>query len=325
MALALTENLAELFEGRGDAFYVDGEGCVRTEYQADWPHLWRLHVAGEVNFGIYPLRPEVTATEAVAWDVKWGCSDFDQGYAASWPHAVNLYNTFKVLGVKAWIERSKSKGHHVWVFAEDWCPAEDMRSMFLYAHQLCGAPTTEVNPKAVGSKDVDFVGNCVRMPWHSYSHSGPHGQVMLPPWSPGMNYDVGNLDLVPWLNMARAHRTPVNVIGALALNYNKAASAPKGRRIFHTTETADANVEVLARRLNSGLAFTMWRDGPLPDVDRSSHLVRFARLAADGGKLTPDEVFTLVAAYDEKWLQKYTDRRDAYERYYDIVERAFNG
>ena len=321
--MGLTEvRLHELFRGRPDALYEDGYGCRRGDF--DWPQLWHDHVNGAVNMGIYPLVPigHGSETPVYNWLVRWGCSDFDMGYEGSWPHAVNLYNTFRVLGVQAWIERSRSKGFHVWVFAEDWCRANDMRRMFLYAHQVCGAPTREVNPKATESDDPEFVGNCVRMPFFqaaTYASPDRGGQRMLPRWSPAMSWDHTALPLQTWLDIAEETLADPELIASLAERY---VEPPRPERIAiegHSDEAA----EELVRKGRSPLLYVMWKDGPLPDADRSSTLVRVAVQSREAG-LTPAEAYTVVEAFDAKWTQKYSERRDAERRYTDLIERAWS-
>ena len=315
---ATEERLLQLFLGRGDALYEDGYGCRRGDF--DWLQLWHDHLHGAVNMGIYPLMPLDGE-----WWVWWGASDFDMGYEESWPHAVNLYNTFRVLGIQAWIERSRSKGFHVWVLADEPVPAWTMRNAFLYAHQVCGAPTREVNPKATSSADPDFVGNCVRMPFFqaaTYASPDRGGQRMLPRWSPAMSWDHTALPLQTWLDIAEETRPSWADLGAIADRY---VEPPKRDTLKFVAEDilGIEEAEALIRKGRSPLLYVMWKDGPLPDADRSSTLVRVAVQAREAG-LTPEEAYTVVEAFDAKWTQKYSERRDAERRYTDLIERAWS-
>src|SRR5690606_36919034 len=56
--------------------------------------------------------------------VKWGCSDIDNpdDLELAFVLARNLHTALRALGIESWVERTKGKGYHVWVFAEEWVP-----------------------------------------------------------------------------------------------------------------------------------------------------------------------------------------------------------
>ena len=122
--------------------------------------------------GVYPMTTiidddwtTVGATHGPwRWTVKWGCIDFDEGDEASWVHASNVHSVLAQLGTKSWIERSRSKGYHVWVFLDHWGDPDTVRRALLGACQIVAAPTKEINPKQVELPEGS-IGNYVRLPY----------------------------------------------------------------------------------------------------------------------------------------------------------------
>ena len=145
MTPPLTIKFANLFEGRTDTYGAE-EG--RAELAVGVEYIDRIdeHLNGERPVGIYPLM----YIEPDGWCVRWGCVDFDEGDEASWVHACNLHAVLSELSVTAYVERSRSKGYHVWVFSSDLVPAHVMRRALLGATQIAQAPLKEINPKTEG-------------------------------------------------------------------------------------------------------------------------------------------------------------------------------
>lgn len=146
----LVHRFAVLFAGRTDAHGTDSGGCVRGAVTGATYHA---HLVGEEAIGIYPL---------VDGHVVWGCTDIDLGFERSLPMARNLRRALALLGITSWIERSRSKGWHVFVFAAGWLPAEHMRNALLFAHGVAGVPAKEVNPKQINGVEL---GNYLRLPY----------------------------------------------------------------------------------------------------------------------------------------------------------------
>lgn len=172
---SLQEKFLHLFAGRTDVFGTDTGGCVRI---VKHPHLFgfwsgitndHLHKPDNA-IGIYPVRPDNT--------VRWGCVDIDTGnkpgalyetWEDAWQHSLLLTRVLAELGIHGWIERTRSRGAHVWVFATEPMPARTMRRALLAAHQIVGLPQKEVNPKQETLAEGK-VGNYVRLPY-------PHGAI----------------------------------------------------------------------------------------------------------------------------------------------------
>ena len=114
-----------LFRGRGDCYGSESGGCVREPLTVD---VFRNHLGDGPSIGVYPAVP--TDSDSIC---VWGCSDID---IEDIDAAKLLKRTLESAGINAWIERSRSKGYHVWVFADGVVSAEDMRRMLLVAHQV---------------------------------------------------------------------------------------------------------------------------------------------------------------------------------------------
>jgi hypothetical protein len=82
---------------------------------------------------------------------------------------------------------------------------------------------------------------------------------------------------------------------------------------------AGLHAEDAVRRLG-GLAYRIWRDGPLPGSDRSTTLVHLAKVSAEGG-LSPDETWAVITSADERWGKGFLNRGDAGV---DIVRKIVN-
>lgn len=298
------EAFAFLFGGRGNAYGNGTTGlCIREDVTGE---VWRGHLFGDKPIGIYPLR-----FEGIKWWVKWGCADFDEGYDASWPKARLLADALTAAGLYPWIERSRSKGYHVWLFAEGWVPASDMRRTLLAAFQVAELTPKEVNPKAEGGEDPGFLGNYVRLP---YPHGATDRQVMLEPL---VNVN-GGPDVWPlegFLSSALDSRASATDLARIAKLY-KPPAPPKP--VYW--DQYDGEVEELLRERRAGLV--RWRIENSADLDRSTFLFRLALACVEVG-FDASQARAVVQYVDETQTFKYAGRRDADDQYTRIIERAY--
>jgi hypothetical protein len=182
-----------LFEGNRTALGAEEGGCLRLPQPWMWSQFIEAHLTGEGEpVGVYPMVYNLTEYDA-RWQVKWGCVDIDVGESESQVHAKNLHLALETFGIRGWVERSRSKGYHVWVFADSWVSAGTMRSALLAACQIASAPSQEVNPKQVKLKD-DQLGNYVRLPYPAQLMDRPnpaptHRRSMLDPYT-GVPYSL---------------------------------------------------------------------------------------------------------------------------------------
>jgi hypothetical protein len=288
-----------LFRGRGDCYGSETGGCVREQLTKD---VFLQHLTDGPSIGVYPAVP--TDGDAIC---VWGCSDIDIEDLGA---ARLLQRTLEAAGIHAWVERSRSKGYHVWVFADSPIAAEDMRRMLLVAHHVADYPAREVNPKQ-SDVSVHKVGNYVRLPY-------PHG-LRIDPTRRTMLDDCDQpIPLRDFLKVVSAQRTSSHDILRISAMY----VPPKREHVvidFGTNENLDE-----ALRLTSPLARTIWRDGPLPSQDRSKALMRLAYVCSSSG-ITPSLCHVIVVDADKRW-GKFHARGDAgMEQIAKIVERAYGG
>jgi hypothetical protein len=287
---AMVHDFGDLFRGRDDVYGAVWGQCVQQHVSHD---LWRAHLEGETSVGIYPL---------VGNHVWWGCTDIDRGYEASWPLARNIQKALHSLGITSWIERTKSKGFHVWTFAKAAVEAEWMRNALLVAHQIAGVPPTEVNPKQL----TGVYGNYVNVPYAGeYVNLGK--RVIVDERGEPMEF-------VNFLTLAMRSLTAPSI-------YQQAASLyvpPKKKHVHLTCDEAPQLDYTITSRL-SGLAWTILREGPLEGRDRSGTLMRLAHLCVESD-LNPDETLAVISDADARW-GKFT-ARGALHELEKIVERA---
>ena len=286
----------DLFAGNTAAVGGDEGLAIRRPEEVDDDALWwedQLfgHLIGTNRpLGVYPLKEDGT--------VKWGCVDFDEGYKESWPDALNLHNVLlHGFDITSWIERSRSKGWHVWVFAEEWVNASTMRDALWAACEIAGAPTKEVNPKQTELKDGGL-GNYVRLPYWSGPYTEYHRtsrQCFILADDPvPMAYNVEYA-----LDEAHESRTPTEALEMLA----------KRRQQHDRTTTGDVAPQVpstldpkLVKKMD-GLSFTIFTEGPGggTEGDRSATLWNLALCLWDSGRFTKEQAWSVMIDADMRW------------------------
>jgi hypothetical protein len=232
-----------LFEGNRSALGAEEGGCLRLPQPWMWSQFLEAHLTGEGEpVGVYPMvsgdRISGFHEDAGAWAVKWGCVDIDVGESESQLHAKNLHLALEAFGIRGWIERSRSKGYHVWVFADSWVPAGTMRSALLAACQIAGAPSQEVNPKQAKLREGQL-GNYVRLPYPGWlgpaTSRPPFRRVMLRP-STGVPYGLSE-----FVCCAFGSRVGGNTLRTLSEAY-VAPERPIQRREWKGVPTQDEGI-----------------------------------------------------------------------------------
>ena len=115
----------ELFQGRVDA-YGCNQACVKEPLTIS---LINDHLNGYKRIGRYPLSPDILDGSGT-W---WIAADIDieePGYATILAEAIEH------LGIPCYVERSKSKGYHVWVFFSESIEAKWARALMLYGIEV---------------------------------------------------------------------------------------------------------------------------------------------------------------------------------------------
>jgi hypothetical protein len=288
----LTQPYISLFRGRGDVYGHNEGRCVKEQLTNE---VFQKHLSGEAPIGIYPMVPH-----AEQFYVAWGCVDFDTADADQ--NAVKLHDALMEAGIVSWIEKSRSKGFHVWVFAEQAVLAEDMRNMLIVASHVAETPTTEVNPKQTTLKAGQY-GNYVRLPYPNVADRSTDRQRIF-----HRNYvesgDFKNpMDFSDFVSTAMSLRTSQETIKRIASMYQP----PKQATVVVNDYVYDATLSE-AMQILSPLGKVIWRDGPLAGKDRSSTLAKLGHETVRSG-LNPSQTKIVLMTADKRW-GKYHLRHD---------------
>lgn len=291
------DRFMRLFRGRADAYGSEQGGCVKSPVTRE---LYERHLSGDEPIGIYPMVPA-----RGDWWCVWGCSDIDiEDYAM----AVQLRDALAAAGVYAHIERSRSKGYHVWVFAQKPVLAKDMRRMFLAAHTVADIPPREVNPKQETLTGAQF-GNYVRLPYAGgYDPLDTHRKVLI-------NFETA-MRLSDFVDRAESYLTDPDLIVRLAGFYKPPVASGAIHGDYVPCESIDD-----AKRHLSPLGKVIWRDGPLPGRDRSSTLAKLGHECVRSG-LNPSETRIIIMDADRRW-GKYHMRTNGEMEIDKLVSRVY--
>ena len=306
-----------LFMGANHAYGSDQGFAVHKQVTYD---TYKRHLDGSEPIGIYPcIQPpdqRLTPTSTGLF-VKWGCCDIDTG---DWSETWRLYTALDKMGLCPHIERSRSKGWHIWVFASTWVPAATMRRALKVAYKAIGLPAKEANPKSEHLRPSQL-GNYVRLPYkgelsRTMRMMETARQVML---GGGFTAECDGMPipLEQWLDSNPATVSPET------LNHwaDKWYEPPRPNLGITSTEALqDGPLAALCARLPRSLR-GLWENGPKTAHKRSEGLTALAYQSAQAG-FTPDEVFHLVQSADRIW-GKYHTREGAEGYILDLVERAF--
>jgi hypothetical protein len=291
-----------LFRGRGEARGSWGGPAIREPVT---PELFHRHLLSSNErdwFGVYNVIGE---------RCSWGCVDID---VDDLPLARNVWASLAFKNVTSWIEQT-TRGYHVWVFPlEPLVPAGTMRRALTAACRAVGYSPKEVFPKQT-SVPAGGLGNFVRLPYNGYWSDGDHVPRMFVEHTNYLTAEpidpLGRL-----LTAMDGCRTPSAVLERLA------ATMPEAHRSVSVHARDAGDVEGVVANL-SGLAYRIWRDGPLPGSDRSTTLVHLARLCAAEDVPPMDAMAVLISA-DYRWGKDFMDRGAAGEAILErIVEKAY--
>jgi hypothetical protein len=181
-----------LFTGLKNVYgtYDTKTGKVRQEKTAVTDEVILAHLAGKQSYGVYLLTGDKTGALAVDFDENELCLP------------ISFVAGARRYGMSAYIERSKSKGYHVWIFFER--GGVIARKARIVAHKILadmGEPGTEIFPKQdVLAKDVSY-GNFIHAPL--FGALVPKGRtVFVDPAEPTKSYPY------QWELLARVQRVP---------------------------------------------------------------------------------------------------------------------
>jgi len=290
----IIDRFALAFAGRTDAWGTWAGGCARNVVTRD---TFKRHLNGDEAIGIYPLDDDSM--------VSWGCSDID---IQDVDMAFNLQMAFQVKGVFPLIEKT-DKGYHVWVFADGRIPATTMRYAFLAAHEVCGIPATEVNPKQTTAVAL---GNYVRLPYPGWwgAEEFPNRKFI--------RGDQTSMPLDDAITNIVKYTATKNELEALAKCWVPPVLLPPEK--FMAYGSAPFRVQDALDKAG-GYVRRIHAEGPFEGHDRSNLLCKLAYTMKEKGCSIQD-AYLVVFDADKRW-GKFGDRVDGEQRIQEIVNMAY--
>ena len=156
----------DLFSGRDDAWGIERGGCIRRTPNVSvwWGHLYGRHPIGTYNAEASGL-------------CRWSAIDFDDDDLTK---ALDAAEAYRLFGCHPFVERSRSKGWHVWIFHESPVPLRLARRAGLgVLNVLDFDMKTEVYPKQMESVP-GVIGNYLRLPYPWVDRDrGLHRKVVI--------------------------------------------------------------------------------------------------------------------------------------------------
>lgn len=291
---ATRRDFSFLFQGRTDRYGTEEGGSIEADPGVDY---WATHLEGDHPLGVYP--------QVDLGLVAWGCVDFDEGEDDSLIYAMNTRLVLGVYGIAGWVERSRSKGYHVWVFCEEWVPAIAMREALLAACQIAGSPTKEINPKQIITPEKPSIGNYVRLP---YPNGYTNRRVVV---------DVSGEDMTLEQFMACVMNELASEDELLEL---AKLYVPPAKPVIRDVGPIDQSKPWIKRL--DGLAYTILTQGPKEGGDRSDALWTMANAMARSGTVSYEEALEALHQADQSW-GKYTERGDAEQRLSELMDKVW--
>lgn len=309
---------AELFEGSESATGTEEGGCDRTPTT----HEARIaqHLGDGPPIGIYPMAQVLFADRSTGWGVKFGCVDFDEGEDKSYADATKLQSALAVVGVTSWVERSRSKGYHVWIFCTDWVRAEAMRNALLYVSSIVDTPVKEVNPKQVTLEDGQL-GNYIRLPFPMALAASDFEITFGPPDDTRrvvIAQDGHPMSVSVFASRALNSRVAPSAIEAIAARYTP-PQRPIRERVEHDWD--DEDVDELISQLTK-YERHIWRNGAYEGGDRSKAMYKLCSLLYENhDDLDRSEAFAILKAMPDN---KFRGRADEALRINRIIDTVWN-
>jgi hypothetical protein len=279
---------SSLFAGRRDAYFLSKEKGGSAVWEPVSLQLFRRHLMGEVEIGTYPVLDNSLC--------KWGCIDVDnENESDAWEQATDLWAVWRYWDVPSWIERSRSKGYHVWVFPDEWLPSSVMRNAGLYINSIAGEPSKEVNPKNDSPWRLRTgLVNTVRTP---YSGSANEGRMIVV--NPEDKEDSYSLRY--FTERASSQRTPVRKLYALATQQQKAQ-----RRKAYVSPWQDGTATRSYSETQQDAARILTGSRSVGPGERDQQFWTMANLLHRSG----EEYGSALQRVSKAWHEQVTDQRD---------------
>ena len=294
------QRMIKLFRGFEGGYGTEEGGCKWEPITTD---LMERHLTGEEPIGIYPMIPP--DEEHKEWTVTWGSVDIDEG-EDDWEEADKLATMLEALGLNPWVEASRSKGFHVWVFAHRRIPARIMRRALTAACQLFDLKYDAVYPKQEELERPP--GNYLRLPYAGNRRAGKQ--------------QVGEWGVTDFLDAAEEDRSEsasihVSLVRAAALmRESDYGMAPReALTVVPRRPEGGYDREVLKKKGSNGrlppLAATMIDRGPTlhfrgsgAGKGRHGWIHRFARELAQAG-WSRNDIVAEIETFDRDVVPRY--------------------
>lgn len=275
------------YDAKGEAFVKAVEGHLKDPMEP---------------IGVYPIYEVYLDNEYV---VDWGCIDWDDGEKDALVYARNTQEVLRQLGITGWIERSRSKGYHLWVFCAEPIPAVVVREALIAACEVVDSPIKEVNPKQT-SLPPGGLGNGVRLPYAAGRAEGRNTVVTIE------DDEVVDLPVEQFVKQAIDTRTTAEQWDTLRDFYTPPVSPT------YQTRITDGELR--------GLAKVIRENGPRPSPDkpngdRSATLFAFACAMVEQG-YDEASVHQQLADADYAWGSKFGGRADGPRQLREMVASA---
>jgi hypothetical protein len=306
----IEQRMMNIFSGRTDSYGQDvdkdgvkGKGGMRVDRPVT-EALFKKHLDGNMGLGIYPTWHRDDGTLMASW----GCCDIDTG---DWSEAYGLATALKAMGIVPHIERSRSKGWHVWVFPTDPVPAATMRRALKVAYAAIELPAKEANPKQEKLRHGQ-VGNYVRLPYKGGWYQNER-QMFMQGWdSDGEGVVVPPSD---WLyEFDGSFQTESGSLVDWASRWRE----PERKHLGSVEVMDDAKLRKLVGNLPGDLMLFVQKG---PQHDRSGGLVALAHKMRSQG-YDAAEIYNVVSVAHDSWGGKYNNHHNPEAYLLDIVERC---
>ena len=142
------KTFAQLFTGRKDAFGMNNF-CLKEPLTGE---VYKSHLDGTQRIGVYPIYNN-------KW-VEWAAIDLDE---ENFDKALSIKKRLDNLNLNVYIERSKSKGYHLFIFFDEPVEAVKPRLVFEFALTELGF-ICELFPKQDETNESAPFGNYINLP-----------------------------------------------------------------------------------------------------------------------------------------------------------------
>ncbi len=149
--------VSELFKGRDDAYGAGDGMCVKEVVTNE---VIKTHLTGKKRIGKYPLSPDIRDGAGT----YWLCIDIDEHDTSI---VLEALGAIEGLGFTTYLEKSKSKGWHIWIFFSEPVKASDARALGQYLAECVAKEfegmKVEIFPKQNSLENTPY-GNYVNLP-----------------------------------------------------------------------------------------------------------------------------------------------------------------